>query len=194
MVRGTGRRKVGRQFRLETLEGRALQSVVRPHGVITEARVFAPEVRAFAPNAAPVTLIAGTVRGFRASAGLLAPAQPGYLSFSGHGTSRPLGGVFFGDEHVETPVSTLNQTSLAITRGNAVLTTNFGDKVDVRYAGRAQVVDSRKEIFTLQGAVTSGAKHFNGVTGNFQANGAVDLATGRVNLTFVVTLNYPRPS
>src|SRR4051812_8885631 len=119
------RAKVRRNVCLEFLEDRNLLSLFSPKSL---AGVVAPP--------AQITTIVGHLQGLPATAGLYTPTHPrtiifptanqpktlispGFHSYSGHGSARPVGNVLFSMQQVET--TTGGGTGVSITLGSGQL-------------------------------------------------------------------------
>jgi hypothetical protein len=169
-----------RSFRLECLEDRNLLSVMKPPAIAAE--VVTTTVGA-------ITSLSGRLQGTQATAGLYAPERPGDTSYSLHGSSKPVGFVYVGLEHLQAKDPN-NAAILNITKGGAVLTTFGGDQITISYTGTGQIPTHGRTTIHLQGTVTGGTKRFFQAGGTFVANGTV--GAGKINLSFNLALTYPK--
>lgn len=185
MAASRQRAKERRVFGMEGLEGRSLLSVVAPASLHAEVRRAGPLPQ--------VSIIQGRIQGEQASDGLMTGTPAGRSSYSGHGSARPVGDVYFGTQHTLTRTPTSARTSsLALTGGAAVLTTINGDRIDFLYDGTGAGRLNGPSTVHFQGTVSGGTGRFEGVRGTFQANATVQ-ASGRFALNFTTFLNYPQP-
>ena len=166
-----------RMFRLECLEDRNLLSTFP-----TFTRFIVPAPHPPLPNAA---VIKGSLNLVRASDGLYTGTQPGRLSYSGNGMSSPanFGNVTFGMQQTETPQKGTAVPTTKITLGRAVLTSRFGEQVQINYNGQETLPRHQQHPITLAGTINSGTGRFIGAAGTF-------FATGRVVNANTFALNF----
>jgi len=171
-------------FRLEFLEGRELLSVAQPAALrelIQAARVATP---------APITAIMGRAVGFPASAGEFFQPNPGYVSYSGHGSAQPLGYVNFGINHLQTKTAiNASGTTFSLSNGSALLGTKKNETIFIAYTGTAVSPTRGIPRFNLAGTITGGTGRFAGATGTFSAAGT--FSGGRTHVTFVLAPKFP---
>jgi hypothetical protein len=179
-IKGGSARAHGIGHALEYLEGRTLLSAARPHATL------AAEVRAeTVVLSKQISLISGQVKGFSAPDALNTSTPYFYRGFTGHGPSS-YGTVFLGLQYLPT-VSSTNPNVFTLSNGSAVLTTRFGEKLNLQFTGTTETSHANG-VINLTGNVASGNGQFDGETGTFTATGTT-FASGRFALSFAVYLN-----
>jgi hypothetical protein len=177
----TRRGRNRRNFRLESLEGRNLLSVIKPTAVAAE-KIVVPGPKTL------VTTVNAVVAGLGASAPFYGGLPLGYEGFSGHGVARPFGNVLVGLEYLPTASGV---GSTAVTNGSILLTTvRGGDQIRLSFTGTNQVKAHDAQSWSWTGTVNSGTGRFLGSTGTFFATGSrVGNAFGNFKLTLKITFN-----
>lgn len=189
MITSRARARDRRSFRLECLEDRHLLSVsaARHPAIVIPLQPTLPPTQPGIPQ-----VIQGKLQGTQASNGELWGTPIGFLSFSGHGSARPVGYVYFGTKLVKTAnVTTGTATpTFTVSKGTAVLTMYNGDQISIAYNGSGQAPKGKAGKVQLVGTVTGGTGRFNGVSGSFFATGSIK-GNGNMALSFTTALTYP---
>jgi hypothetical protein len=167
-------------FALEYLEGRTLLSHVHAGPFELAAEVQ----RNFVAN------ITGTIKGNTAPAALFTSTPLGFQGLTGHGPSS-YHTVFLGLQYQPT-VSSSHPTGLVLNNGSGVLTTAFGENINLQFTGTTEATSPISGVINLKGNVASGTGKFDGQTGTFTASGTVH-PNGKFALSFAIYLN-PRTS
>jgi hypothetical protein len=174
-----------RNFRLESLEGRRLLSVIKPAAIAAE-RVVVPG------PATPVSQIHGVISGTLASDPFYGGTLKSFTSYSGHGTAQPFGNVLFGVTFQPVAVKT-PPNSLGATSGTILLTTTKGgDQLRLKFTGTNSLGARNLEYWSWSGTVASGSGRFINAAGTFSATGSVPRNhLGRFNLDLKILLKPP---
>lgn len=187
MITSRARARDRRSFRLECLEDRHLLSV----SAARHPAIVIPLQPTLAPTQTVIPLIHGKLQGTQASNGELYGTPIGYLSFSGNGSAKPVGLVYFGTKLVRTPNVTVGKATptFSVSNGTAVLTMYKGDQISIAYTGSGQAPKRKAGTVQLVGTVTGGTGRFNGVSGTFFATGTIK-GNGHLALSFTTALIY----
>ena len=179
-IKGGSARAHGIGHALEYLEGRTLLSSLRLNA--TGAAEIHAESIVLSKHISQIT---GQVKGFSAPDALNTSTPPFYRGFTGHGPSS-YGTVFLGLQYLPT-VSSTNPNVFTLSNGSAVLTTRFGEKLNLVFTGTTETSHSNG-VINLTGNVASGNGQFDGETGSFTATGNT-YTNGKFALSFAVYLN-----
>ncbi|MFO0950246.1 MAG: hypothetical protein U0835_03665 [Isosphaeraceae bacterium] len=168
-----------REFRLEGLEGRELLTAFQP---LPNVGQIVRYVKTPGP-AVPVTLVQGRITGTQATAGLYRGTNPSYVSYSGHGTANPFGGIVFGTEFL--PGTTFPGTNIqpAVLGTARIATAKGGDQIYASFSGVASTVSRNNGALSLQGTIQGGTGRFVNASGVITLFGVVKHQKFNLGLT-----------
>jgi hypothetical protein len=180
-INGGSARRQGSVYALENLEGRTLLSLVKPlSGLAAEIHA-----ESFSATSKVLTTLTGKITGHTAPDALFTSAALGFHGYAGHGSSTT-GTVFLAFQHVASTSTT--SSGLVLTNGSGVLTTFYGENIDLIYTGSTASTRANTGVINLTGTVSGGTGQFDGETGTFTATGNA-YPSGRFALSFAIYLN-----
>jgi hypothetical protein len=164
-----------RTFHLEGLEERSLLSALALPGAAAIASI----------HAARTVVIVGEASG--AIGFVNDPTGRANVAFTAPGTAVGYGRIAFNGRHLVSLIH--GQTKvLAVSNGIAAVTSSRFGEIDFNYGGTEQVISRTDGMLTLKGVVTRAFGRFDGATGTVSATGTQNPKTGRLMLSFTMTL------
>ena len=177
----------GGPLRLERLEERNLLSAAAGHVGGIHAAVLPTRAALYAAST-----FTGKVTGTPAPSGLFTPNALSYYGFSGLGTARGQGRIFFNAQQSVSRNTSTVPSVLEFSNGQATLTDLRGNVMYIAYNGAGEVTGPSGDTDFLSGLVTGGTGRFAYASGTFTANAKNLEGLGKFSLSYTVTLDSPR--